>query len=277
MKIIFTAFLLCISALLCAANVSVKGYTRADGTYVAPHMRSSPNGTASDNWSTKGNVNPYTGKAGTKTIAEAGLTPSSILDASTGGTASATVSNSSPQPNQLAPVFLLTSGAGSVAAAISAPKTNEALAEAASLSEKELMLKIFAKLIALEERVASIESTQEGKLATLRSETQSALNAVGEAFARIRDANPQGQSGKPNYASPSNAELLETKGGAPSLAQWRKITTHLSYEAVEGILGKPKKISNSGLGERWVYEGGGYVSFYSSGTVREFGGYSAGQ
>lgn len=277
MKIIFTAFLLCISALLCAANVSVKGYTRADGTYVAPHMRSSPNSTASDNWSTKGNVNPYTGKAGTKTIAEAGLTPSSISDASTGGTASATVSNSSLQPNQLAPVFLLASGAGSVAAAKSAPPRNEALAEAASLSEKELMLKIFAKLVALEERVASVESTQEGKLATLRSETQSALNAVGEEFARIRAANPQGQSAKPNYASPSNAELLETKGGAPSLAQWRKMTVSLSYEEVERILGKPRKISNTGTGENWMYEGGGWVDFMSFGKVYRFGGYEAGQ
>lgn len=49
------------------ADVQVKGYTRKDGTYVTPHVRSSPNGTKSDNYSTKGNVNPYTGKAGTKT------------------------------------------------------------------------------------------------------------------------------------------------------------------------------------------------------------------
>lgn len=46
--------------------VHVRGYTRKDGTYVAPHYRSAPNGTSSDNWSTKGNVNPYTGEAGTK-------------------------------------------------------------------------------------------------------------------------------------------------------------------------------------------------------------------
>ena len=277
MKIIFTAFLLCISALLCAANVSVKGYTRADGTYVAPHVRSSPNGTASDNWTTKGNVNPYTGKVGTKTLAEAGLTPSSISDASTGGIDSTTVSNSSPHPNQSAPVFLLASGAGSAAAAISAPPRNEALAEAASLSEKELMLKIFAKLVALEERVAAIEINQEGKLAILRSETQSAMNAIGAEFGRIRAANQQGQSANPNYASPTNAELLETKGGAPSLAQWRKMTSSLSYEQVERILGKPKKISNLGGGETWNYEGGGWVSFGSSGRVIGFGGYSAGQ
>lgn len=43
----------------------VRGYTRRDGTYVAPHMQSNPNGTKLDNWSTRGNVNPYTGKRGT--------------------------------------------------------------------------------------------------------------------------------------------------------------------------------------------------------------------
>lgn len=46
-------------------TVSVKGYVRKDGTYVAPHHRTAPNSTKSDNWSTLGNVNPYTGKEGT--------------------------------------------------------------------------------------------------------------------------------------------------------------------------------------------------------------------
>ena len=47
------------------AQVQVKGYTRKDGTYVAPHYRSAPNSSIYDNYSTKGNTNPYTGKAGT--------------------------------------------------------------------------------------------------------------------------------------------------------------------------------------------------------------------
>jgi len=41
-------------------------YTRKDGTYVAPHYRSSPNDTKMDNWSTRGNTNPYTGQPGTR-------------------------------------------------------------------------------------------------------------------------------------------------------------------------------------------------------------------
>jgi hypothetical protein len=44
----------------------VRGYTTKSGKYVAPHHRSAPNGKKSDNYSTKGNANPYTGKKGTK-------------------------------------------------------------------------------------------------------------------------------------------------------------------------------------------------------------------
>jgi hypothetical protein len=47
-------------------TVSVRGYVTKNGTYVAPHYRTAPNDTKLDNWSTKGNVNPYTGKEGTK-------------------------------------------------------------------------------------------------------------------------------------------------------------------------------------------------------------------
>lgn len=48
------------------AQVRVRGHFRKDGTYVAPHVRTKPNNTRSDNWSTRGNVNPYTGEAGTQ-------------------------------------------------------------------------------------------------------------------------------------------------------------------------------------------------------------------
>ncbi len=49
-----------------SAVVRVKGYYRKDGTYVQPHYRSDPDRTVNNNWSTQGNVNPYTGKPGTK-------------------------------------------------------------------------------------------------------------------------------------------------------------------------------------------------------------------
>lgn len=51
-----------------ARDTHVRGYTKKDGTYVAPHMRSAPDGNPYNNWSTKGNINPYTGQAGTKSV-----------------------------------------------------------------------------------------------------------------------------------------------------------------------------------------------------------------
>ncbi len=48
------------------STTRVDGYTKRDGTYVAPHTRTSPNSTKSDNYSTQGNTNPWTGKQGTK-------------------------------------------------------------------------------------------------------------------------------------------------------------------------------------------------------------------
>lgn len=46
--------------------VSVRGYTKKNGTYVAVHKRSKANSKKTDNWSHKGSVNPYTGKKGTQ-------------------------------------------------------------------------------------------------------------------------------------------------------------------------------------------------------------------
>lgn len=65
MKHVSLFVLVMFSAGIVAAQVSVRGYTKKDGTYVAPHHRTAPDNTLSNNYSTKGNVNPYTGKEGT--------------------------------------------------------------------------------------------------------------------------------------------------------------------------------------------------------------------
>src|SRR5215217_6329439 len=55
-----------------SGDVSVRGHVRSDGTYVAPHYRTRPDSSFSNNWSTVGNTNPYTGKEGTKTYPSSG-------------------------------------------------------------------------------------------------------------------------------------------------------------------------------------------------------------
>ena len=49
-----------------SSTVKVRPYTKKNETYVPSHLRTAPNNTKRDNWSSKGNVNPYTGKEGTK-------------------------------------------------------------------------------------------------------------------------------------------------------------------------------------------------------------------
>ena len=47
-------------------NHQVSGYSNSSGTYVNPYRATNPNATRQDNYSTKGNVDPWTGKQGTK-------------------------------------------------------------------------------------------------------------------------------------------------------------------------------------------------------------------
>lgn len=46
----------------------VKQYVKKNGTVVAPHIRSAEDKTRANNYSTKGNTNPATGKPGTKPL-----------------------------------------------------------------------------------------------------------------------------------------------------------------------------------------------------------------
>lgn len=48
-----------------SSSVRVRGHAKRSGRYVMPHRRSRSDGRKLNNWSTKGNVNPYTGKKGT--------------------------------------------------------------------------------------------------------------------------------------------------------------------------------------------------------------------
>jgi hypothetical protein len=61
-----TTLILLLASGTALADQSVSGYTRQDGTYVQPYHRSAPNGSQYDNYSSQGNVNPYTGQRGTE-------------------------------------------------------------------------------------------------------------------------------------------------------------------------------------------------------------------
>lgn len=76
--VLYSIFLVLLSGLLAVPvearrrSSSSGGYTTVrpsitrNGTYRQGHVRTAPNNSRSDNWSTKGNVNPYTGKKGSR-------------------------------------------------------------------------------------------------------------------------------------------------------------------------------------------------------------------
>jgi hypothetical protein len=68
MKQVTAAILLSIVATMPFAKAShpVKGYTKKDGAHVARYHATNPDRTRTNNFSAKGNINPYTGKEGTK-------------------------------------------------------------------------------------------------------------------------------------------------------------------------------------------------------------------
>jgi hypothetical protein len=99
-------FILAVAALAvtstASAQVYVHGYTTKNGTYVAPHYRSSPDGNPYNNYSTVGNVNPYTGQAGTKNpYGSSGSSNSSYGSYSNRNSSSSSNSNNSSSQNCL--------------------------------------------------------------------------------------------------------------------------------------------------------------------------------
>lgn len=62
--VFFLLFTILLLSANCYASNYVKGYTRKNGTYVQGHFKSSSDFTKLNNYSTRGNLNPYTGKRG---------------------------------------------------------------------------------------------------------------------------------------------------------------------------------------------------------------------
>jgi hypothetical protein len=65
--LIFLSLLLVVVVPVEAKTIKVKSYYKpSTGQYINSHFKTSPNKTRIDNFSTKGNYNPYTGKSGTR-------------------------------------------------------------------------------------------------------------------------------------------------------------------------------------------------------------------
>ena len=66
LTIILFVGLLSFSSFVEARTIKARGYYKpSTGRYIAPHYKTTPNKTRFDNYSAKGNYNPYSGKRGT--------------------------------------------------------------------------------------------------------------------------------------------------------------------------------------------------------------------
>lgn len=147
-----------------SAPVYVHGYFKANGTYVAPHYRSAPNSTTADNYSTKGNVNPYTGAPGTKNGDSAVAAPAGTsLDAASGTLAA-------PAP---------TSGPG-IATSTAAPNA------AASPTGNADMATIAQQLQLISNRLANLES----RMDAIEHQPSAANSAIPAGLANWRRISP---------------------------------------------------------------------------------------
>ena len=64
-KLLIVSFVLSLVTSTAYADQYVNGYYRSNGTYVNGYYRTTPDNNIYNNYSTKGNINPYTGVRGT--------------------------------------------------------------------------------------------------------------------------------------------------------------------------------------------------------------------
>lgn len=79
MKVLTVMLVLLAITATCFADQSVRGYTRKDGTYVNGYTRSDSDSSYNNNYSTRGNTNPYTGESGTNSRTYNDRTPDSNI------------------------------------------------------------------------------------------------------------------------------------------------------------------------------------------------------
>lgn len=63
-KIVMALALVAMMAGIGYADQNVRGYYKSNGTYVQPYVRSTPDSSYNNNYSVRGNTNPYTGEQG---------------------------------------------------------------------------------------------------------------------------------------------------------------------------------------------------------------------
>lgn len=66
LAVVFTLVFVLSAVAEAGSPTYVRGYFKSNGTYVAPHYRTTPDNSFHNNWSTTPNINPHTGTTGTR-------------------------------------------------------------------------------------------------------------------------------------------------------------------------------------------------------------------
>ncbi len=221
-----------------SGDTYVRGYTRSDGTYVAPHYRSNPNSTQADNWSTIGNVNPYTGKKGTK-----------AQDASSGA------NGSQGYPGEHSGYTY--SGTVSESVTIhAAPRIPEKVRTWGDLQfnmTRDEVRKILGSPVS---ETSDRWTYPNGGLVLFSGKSISWITPKHSGTARS-DVEKQDRDPAVSPREPRGIEETTLE-----LAAWKKLQPYMTKAQVQKLLGKPLRKSD----DVWYYRNYGYVAFRGSGT-----------
>jgi hypothetical protein len=286
------------------ADVSVRGHFRKDGTYVAPHMRSSPNSTTLDNWSTKGNVNPYNGQVGTKNSAQgasASFAPVGSVPPSGTIQSSASYSGStSPSRNELRSESSASTPKqleiGSIQVGTGMTTVEWLLGKPERISDdgtgetwrysNGAWVEFTASGYVYKAGGFDVESPKPNQEAS-SSDIDKLTERIVQLEAKVKELNAiikNESQGSPSAFPSSNSSPTDNDAQPPKIDQWRTLKRDdpnkiQTMEYVVRVLGKPKSIKDWAHpytfepGERWEYNGGGYLQFNRNGVLTDFGGY----
>lgn len=217
-----------------SSDVYVRPYVKSNGTVVQGHMRSAPDKTGVNNFSTKGNVNPYTGAAGTVVLPGSGMLPAKPTSLRS-GLVNQNESVLSQFESLITSLIERLNSIESIVTNVSQrPGTNY---ESRLANIDESISSLNRKLDELSKKLNSIDLTL--------SKGASALSSAPISVSL------QSPNTSTTGSSLQSSSVIESR---KSLRAWRQLQKEMTYSEVRMILGEPDTIQVDSVTD-WTYDG----------------------
>jgi hypothetical protein len=216
------------------SDVYVRPYVKSNGTVVQGHMRSAPDKTGGNNFSTKGNVNPYTGAAGTVVVPGSGMSPAKPASLQSGLALQNNLAVSQFESLMTSLIDRLNSIESIINNVSQRPVSNY---EGRLSNIDDRLSSLNTKLDELAKKLNSIEST----LSKGASALSSAPISVGL----------QSPNTSTTGSSLQSSSVIESR---KSLRAWRQLQKEMTFSEVRMILGEPDTIQVDSVTD-WTYDG----------------------